>query len=308
VCVARLLLFGLLFCSLVLPGSAQAHAGQPPAPHDIWSAWTWDPLVIFGLAVTGGLYGRGVYVLWQRPTGHALIPFWRVLVFGVGWLALFVALVSPLDALGEALFSAHMVQHMVLILIAAPLLVLGAPLLPVLWGLPGTWRRQTGLRLGDWQRQFRSSWRVLSHPLAAWCLHTIALWVWHAPVLYEAAIRHRWVHVLEHASFLGTALLFWWTILPTEHGAAWRREPVGVLSIFATAMQSGALGALITFSRTPWYAIYAQTTAWWGLTPLEDQQLAGLIMWIPGGTLYMLAAAGLLATWLQEPAHERQQA
>jgi putative membrane protein len=203
-------------------------------------------------------------------------------------LALFVALVSPLDALGTALFSAHMVQHMVLVLVAVPLLVLGAPQTGLLWALAEPRRR----RLGAWWHcatGLRIGWRALSRPLVVWLLHAAALWLWHLPRLYQAALTSELVHLAEHASFLGTALLFWWVLLggsPRE-----RLNPaLGVLYLFSFALQGGLLGALMTFAPAPWYPAYTTTVAAWGLTPLEDQQLAGLIMWVPAGLVYLAAA------------------
>jgi cytochrome c oxidase assembly factor CtaG len=227
-----------------------------------------------------------------------------MVAYAAGLLTLVVALVSPLDALGSALLSAHMAQHLLLIAVAAPLLVLGQPPLALLWGLAEPRRRQ----LGRWWRRvpvLRSAWAVLSLPLVAWLLHTAALWVWHAPPLYQAALEAPMLHGAEHLSFLGTGLLFWWTVLaPGPAGAARSdqgrtRYGLGALSIFALTLQSGLLGALMTFAPSPWYPAYAGRTAPWGLAPLEDQQLAGLLMWVPGGMIYAAVALGLLAVWIR---------
>jgi cytochrome c oxidase assembly factor CtaG len=220
----------------------------------------------------------------------------RAAAFGAGVLALLVALVSPLDAVSAALFSAHMVQHLLLILVAAPLLVLGAPAAPLLLALPAGWRRG----LVRWRRlgPVRSSWSVTAHPLSVWGLHAGTLWVWHLPLLYEAALRHPLIHALEHAAFLATAALFWWLLL----GAGRRPRLDGgaaVLYLFVTAMQGGLLGVLMTFSPEPWYPSYTTTTGAWGLTPLQDQHLAGLIMWVPAGAVYGLVAAAIFVAWLQ---------
>jgi len=204
-----------------------------------------------------------------------------------GLATLAVALISPLDALGEALFSAHMGQHLALILVAAPLVALGAPLAPLLWALPPGARRQVGR---GWRRL-----RWLGRPGPAWLLHTLALWLWHLPGPYQAALVVPWLHLLEHLSFFGTALAFWWSVLP--HGR--RGYAVGALACFAGATQGGALGALLTFSGQPWYPVYAPRVGAWGLTPLEDQQLAGLIMWVPASLVYLGAILALLGAWLQ---------
>jgi putative membrane protein len=208
---------------------------------------------------------------------------------------LFVALVSPLDALGGALFSAHMVQHLTLILVAAPLLVLGRPERAILWIFPRNVRR----RIGAWwhrSRLVRPGWRILTLPLVVWVLHAAAVWIWHAASFYEAALRNDTIHSLEHASFLGTALLFWWVLL-----AAGRRLDYGlsVMFVFTTMMYSGVLGALITFASVPWYPGHAEGARLWGLSLIEDQQLAGVLMWIPASIIYLLTAAALFVCWLR---------
>jgi putative membrane protein len=287
----------VLLVLLGLPRAALAHEGAPPEPHDIWEAWSWEPPVVLGLALAGWAYARGVRALWRRAgRGRGVRP-WQAVAFGSGLAALFVALVSPLDALGSALFSAHMAQHLVLILVAAPLLVVGAPPVLFLWALPEATRRA----VGRWYRRawaLRAAWHALSHPITVWALHAVAVWVWHLPSLYQAALSDEAVHVAEHASFLGTAILFWWVVLGQGHGRGLDRG-LGVLYLFTTAMQGGILGALMTFSPVPWYPAYETTVAAWGLTPIEDQQLAGLLMWVPSGLVYTVAALALFAAWLQ---------
>jgi putative membrane protein len=131
----------------------------------------------------------------------------------------------------------------------------------------------------------------------AWSLHGIGLWLWHAPGLFQAALESELIHALQHLSFLGFALLFWWALI---HG---RQGPLGygaaVFHVFTTAMHSGVLGVLLTFAPTLWYPAYAGSTASWGLTPVEDQQLAGLIVWVPTGVLYLIAGLALFAGWLR---------
>jgi putative membrane protein len=257
-----------------------------------------------GTAITAWLYARGVRALWRRAGVGQGVRRWQAAAFAGGIAALTLALISPLDRLSAALFSAHMVQHLALILVAAPLLVLGAPLLPSLWALPPARRRA----LGRWWKRARAVrflWHAATVPVVAWLLHAVAVWIWHLPALYQSALRSTLVHQLEHISFLGTALLFWWVLIhPAGRrglGYGW-----GVLYVFAAALQSGALGIALTFAPSPWYPAYAATTGAWGLTPLEDQQLAGLIMWIPAGMLYLLAGLVLLAAWARQAEREAQ--
>jgi putative membrane protein len=205
----------------------------------------------------------------------------------IGWAVLAIALLSPLDAWGAQLFSIHMVQHEVLMLVAAPLLVLGKPFAVLAWALPMPWRH--GARRAFGSAWCRSVFGVLTVPVVAWWLHAIVVWVWHAPPLFEASLRNAALHDLQHATFLASALLFWWVMLHRSRGA----NPPSILWISTTLLHTGVLGMLLTFAPAPWYPFYAATTGAWGLTPLEDQQLGGLIMWVPSGALLLAIALGV---------------
>jgi cytochrome c2 len=179
---------------------------------------------------------------------------------------------------------------------AAPLLVLGKPIVPILWSLPLSWRRAAGIVAG--QPWVERPWDRLTQPAVAWTLHAIAIWAWHVPGLFQATLESELVHGAQHLSFLGSALLFWWSLLRVREGRLGR--PAAVLYLFTTAVHTSLLGALLTFSSRVWYPIYAAHTANWGLTPLEDQQLAGVIMWVPAGLAYLAAALIVAASWLKE--------
>jgi putative membrane protein len=257
-------------------------------------AWTFEPAVVLALGLSGWLYLRGLRRLWRSAGTSRGIQRWEAGAFAAGWMALAVALTSPLHRLGDVLFSAHMVQHELLMVVAAPLLVLGRPIVPFLWALPLAWRR----KVGDWADRppVTAAWSFLTLPLVAWVLHAIAIWLWHAPALYQATLDSEAVHTLQHLSFLGTALLFWWTVLRWREGRLGR--PAAVLSVFTTSVHTSLLGALLAFSSSLWYPLYATRTIPWGLTPLEDQQLAGLIMWVPASLAYLIAALLIIASWL----------
>ncbi len=246
-----------------------------------------EPSALLAVLLAGGLYWRGVRIVWQRAGRDHVIHTWQVVCFGGGLLTLLVALESPLDGLSAELFAAHMVQHLALLLVAGPLLVFGAPLVPMLWAVSDASRRV----LGRWLLRMSR----LARPGVAFTLHSVALWVWHIPSLYDAALKSRGVHVLEHVSFLGTAVVFWWAVL---YGARIGYRS-GVVYVFALALESTILGALLAFSPVAWYTGHAATTPTWGMSPLDDQQVAGLIMWVPGGSIYLAAALGLFATSLR---------
>jgi len=282
----------------VLPRVAWAHAGRAPEPHDLWTTWTFAPTVIGGLALACALYARGVRALWRSAGVGRGVPAWRVACFAGGIATLAVALLSPIDGVATALFVVHMIQHMLLVVVAAPLLVLGDPALASLWALGIDARRGVG---GWWrtQRMLPALWGTLRRPLVAFTLHVAALWLWHLPTFYDAALRNEGIHVAEHVSFLATALLFWYPIADPHPR---RRFGIGVatLYLFAAGLQCTLLGALITMARHPWYVGHYATTAAWGLTPLEDQQLAGLVMWIPAGLVYLVALVATVLPALRE--------
>ena len=274
-----------------------AHPGQPPAPHDLWSAWNLHPVLLAGLLLAGWAYRRGRTGGPRRP-----VDTWRARCFTLALVALGLALLSPLDALSNALASAHMVQHLLLLLVAAPLLALSAPSSTILRGSPLAVRQASG----RWRRRLRlthGNLAVLRHPAAVWLLQVGVLWFWHAAAPYDAALDNQFLHLLEHASFLVTAVLFWHVVIGVR-GAARVSGGLGVLLVFAMAMQSVFLSVLLTFARTPWYSGYATTTASWGLDPLTDQQVAGVIMWIPAGGIYLAAALVLLVTWIRATERE----
>lgn len=200
-----------------------------------------------------------------------------------GQIVLVIALLSPLAAL-DGLFTAHMVQHVLLAALAPPLLLAGRPDLFGLYGLPQPWRR--ALFRSRAARAGLAALAAAARPLPAAVLHGAALWLWHAPTAFEAAERSAWLHALEHFSFFATALLFWRGIIGARRPAA---ALAGAGSALATLVHSGFLAALLVFSPAVLYPDATAGAPLWGLTPLEDQQLAGVVMWVPAGLVYLLA-------------------
>lgn len=280
----------LLASAGVVAPVAYAHAPEAEQGSG-WSA------VVALLALFGLAYACGVMRLHRHVTARQEL-YWRALAFFAGWVMLALALLSPLDSAAATAFSLHMVQHEILMLVAAPLLVLGRGLPTLLWAFP----HHTRVALGRASKAawLRSSWRGLTAPLSAWLLHAAALWVWHIPALFNAALANPALHDLQHASFLATALIFWHALL--RHGAHPARG-AAILYLFTTTVHTGVLGALLTFARYPLYAPFDTGLRMFGsLTPLEDQQLGGLIMWVPGALVYVGVALTLLARWLGESA------
>lgn len=251
------------------------------------TGWRWKPEVVGGCLLLLGGYGA-----LARPLGR------RALLFAAGVAALLLALVSPLDRLAHAyLFSAHMAQHLLLVSIAPPLLLLGLPprLLGRLLAHPPARRLEA----------------ALGNPSVGWWAATGLLWVWHLPALYGAALAHDGVHLVQHGLFLASATLFWWPLL----APATARPPLAPWTTFVylfTAMAAGSvLGIVLAFAPPGLYPAYltppdgdglaALVRDGWGLSPGDDQQLGGLLMWIPGGFLYSLALFGALARWFAEP-------
>jgi putative membrane protein len=286
------------------PLAASAHTVDLAHPNQIWSIWIWDPSILIPLGFTLYLYVRGLVRLWRRAGWGRGITYARAACFVAGITTLFIALVSPIDALADDLLSAHMVQHLILIMIAAPLLVLSKPLVPILWALPREWRRSLTRGWAAWSST-HGWWSVVTRPAVTGGLFSLVFLTWHIPPLYQAALRSDAIHATEHASFLGISLLFWWDVI--QPYGRHQRSIGGPIALLALGMFEGSvLGALMTFSNTLWYPAYSSVTRVWGLSPLEDQQLAGLIMWIPAGTIYICVALGLLGSWFHQADREEE--
>jgi cytochrome c oxidase assembly factor CtaG len=258
--------------------------------------WTFEPFTVALLILTSVLYVVGVRAAWRHAGRGAVVRVWQAAAFAGGMLALAIAQVSPLAWLSALLFSAHMTQHEVLMLIAAPLLVLGHPLLAFLWAVPHTHRARVAAAVR--RPAVVRSWRVLTGPLAVFLLHALALWIWHVPALFEAALAHEGIHFFQHMCFLLTAALFWWGMAYGRYGRL--GYGVAVLYVFMTALHNTVLGALLTIAPSTWYSAYDFSAAKLRVDALADQQLAGLIMWIPSGVVFLVVGLALAAAWLGE--------
>jgi putative membrane protein len=261
-------------------------------PRSLWSVeWSWEPSILLSLLILLVWYVAGAV---RRGSIDSLR--WRHAAFLFGWTTLFFALTSPIHELGEHLFSAHMLQHEILILVSAPLIAASHPGATLLWAFAPRHR----LGIGTWVHRVEASAPVLvfTSPTAAWMAEACALWGWHIPYLYQATLYSDWVHASQHLTFLTTAVVFWSALFGVGRPAF--SYGAGTLYVFATAIHCSALGALLTFSTVLWYPAYERTTIAWGLTPLQDQQLGGVIMWVPSALAFITVGLTLFARWIKE--------
>ncbi len=266
----------------------------PNGSHFSQLGWNWNPWILASLMLALIAYVWGLL----RMKGGARARVFgaaRCAAFGAGLTTLFAVLITPLDALDDQLFTAHMMQHLVLMMVAPPLLILGRPGIAFLWAFPLGTRCLLGRA---WVKAGlgRAMHAVMS-PLVVWILCSAALWFWHLPSPYGWALASEFVHALEHVCFFVTSLMFWSLVLPVGH----RRLDYGTTMLFVGTfgVQNGFLGALLTFAGRPLYIAHLHTTAAWGLTPLEDQQLAGLLMWIPASLIHLGTLGVLFIAWLR---------
>ena len=252
--------------------------------------WTLDPVLTIPLGLALLIYVIG----WVRLARRAAVAPPPYLFLG-GWMVLTLALVSPLHEAGEKSFTLHMIEHELIMLAASLLLAASSAGGVLAWGLPLPLRLALG---GGWKSPLQRAWKRLSEPVTATIVQAIVMWAWHAPILFDRALESFGWHVAQHASFLFSSLLFWWSMLHPRGG----RSGYGVSAacLFVTSLIGGALGALMSFSASPWYAQYAAMgMSGIGLDPVTDQQLAGLVMWIPGGMVHGLAALVCFYRWMK---------
>ena len=269
-----------------VPGAAAAHGGHSHEP----PGWTLDPLVTVPLALLLLIFVIGQYRLRQRSK----VARSRSSLFVAGWLVLTLSLVSPLHEGGERSFALHMTEHELIMLLATLLLAAAHAGGTLAWGLPRGLRSRLG---GNWKARLATAWRRLTEPITATIVQSLVMWAWHAPSLFNRALESRGWHVAQHVSFIAASLLFWAAMLNVRRGS----YLLSAACLFITSLVEGALGALMTFSSSPWYPAYAAMgLSGVGLDPVTDQRLAGLLMWIPGGLIHGAMAVGLLYRWLRQ--------
>ncbi len=261
-------------------------------------SWSWEPTILVGLGLALGLYTIGWRRLQQRGRGRVGLPAWRAWCFVAGLLTVGVALLSPIGVYGGLFFFLHMTQHVLLILVAAPLLWLGMPLLPWLWALPKGLRHGVG-RLLTPRHPVRRLFDRITRPGFALAVHLATVAIWHVPAFYDMAQGRTLVHDVQHVTFFGTALLFWWPVAPPI-GRPSLAGGAAILYLVPPMLEGKLLGALITFAPQPLYDTYQLVPRVWDLSVLEDQQLSGIVMWIGGALLFFLAMIVLFLLWFNQ--------
>lgn len=249
--------------------------------------WSWEPTILAGLALQAGAYLACVGPLRRSFRDAAPVPRWQVQTFLFGVLILFIALVSPLGILSDGyLLSAHMVQHLLVTMVAPPLLLVGTPR----WLFRLLVRSQVGLAIG----------RALTHPILALFVFNLILVAWHLPVNYDRSLNDSTVHAIQHVMFISAATLTWWPIFSPLDELPRLPDPLQLLYLFLASIPPTLLGAVITFAGDVLYPTYARAPRVWGISAETDQQLGGLIMWIVGALIYLGVLTAVFFRWFNQ--------
>ena len=271
-----------------------AHGSIPPGM-PWWQAWSVDPGLLLPIAAVAWFYLRGLRRWDQRSRTH---PWWRSVLFYTGIAVYLLAMESPIDRLGAHHFSMHMLQHELVMLYAVPLILLGAPTTPLLRGIPG-WLRRGVVRPLAGRAWGRFIYRVLTHPATAIFVMAVVLFLWHlAPGWWEASLADQRVHDLQHVSFSLAAALFWWNVIDPKPLHSRIPYLPRVLYVFGGMIPKHVLAAMITFAPEPLYPSYLATYRVLPIDPASDQQLAGLLMWVPSQALTLSVMAVMFFMWL----------
>ncbi|MEM7332924.1 MAG: cytochrome c oxidase assembly protein [Chloroflexota bacterium] len=283
-----------------------------PITRAVLQSWNWQIEVIVVLVLMCTLYTRGWFRLRQRTRAklrnlpiekqrYRLAVRWRLISYWAGLLLVALALISPIDPLGQQLFFFHMIQHLLLIMFAPPLLLIANPMPFVLWGLPNPLRIRFGWFLAWLLRKdapFRRGLLFVTNPGVLWMLWVIALFAWHDPGLYNAALEIEWVHQAEHLTFFLTSMLLWWNVTNARPRI---RKKISLLAriglLIAAVPPNMLLGVILSFAQ-PVYSYYETVPRLWNIGLQADQQIGGVIMWVPGSMMYVIAALILIARLL----------
>lgn len=290
----RLLPPVLIGIHLLLPARVLAHGAEAPTPSfpSVLLEWRFDPTAIVPLVLVAALYAWAVRRVDAAHPGNRH-PAHRTWLFMAGLVAIAVALTSPIEAYEGLLFSVHMIQHMLLELVAAPLLLAGAPITLALRVSSPRVRR--GLLAVLQSRVVH----VISFPVIAWVLFAAVNWGWHFSTLYDQALENELLHYFQHATFLGAALLFWWPAIGADP-SPWRLpHPMRLFYLFLAMPQNSFLGVALLQTSTVLYPHYVTNGRTWGPSPLEDQHLGGVLMWVVGDMAFLAGMAVVVALWVR---------
>jgi putative copper resistance protein D len=290
----RLLPPVLIGIHLLLPARVLAHGAEAPTPSfpSVLLEWRFDPTAIVPLVLVAALYAWAVRRVDAAHPGNRH-PAHRTWLFMAGLVAIAVALTSPIEAYEGLLFSVHMIQHMLLELVAAPLLLAGAPITLALRVSSPRVRR--GLLAVLQSRVVH----VISFPVIAWVLFAAVNWGWHFSTLYDQALENDLLHYVQHATFLGAALLFWWPAIGADP-SPWRLpHPMRLFYLFLAMPQNSFLGVALLQTSTVLYPHYVTNGRTWGPSPLEDQHLGGVLMWVMGDMAFLAGMAVVVALWVR---------
>lgn len=259
------------------------------------SSWEWRLEIIVILLALGLLYSFGWSRLRRQSARHGMATWPRLVAYLAGLGIVAVSLMSPIDLLGGQLFFMHMIQHMLTIMLAAPLLLLANPYPFMIWGLPAGGRRAV-TRLFTEDSAFQSGLGAVTRPVVTWLVFLTVYLGWHDATLYNAALRSDWVHDVQHITFFLAAVLFWWPVVgPAPH--IHKRFPGFARMVYLIGMipPNMFVGVSIAYATTVIYTYYESVPRIWGVSALEDQMLGGAIMWIPGSMMFIIAALIVLA-------------
>ena len=250
------------------------------------NVWRFDPSLVLGLVALVAAYAYGARYLRRQGWWGKEIGGRHVVFFAAGVSILALALMSPIDHIGEKyLLSVHMVQHILLAMIAPPLILLGIPRWMMQWVL-------------DFLR-LEPVVKFVTHPVLGFIAFNAALIAWHVPALYEAALRDPIIHIVEHLCFMGAGFLAWYPVIDPARQHARFHPLAQIVYLFLFVIPSGVLGAVFAFAQTPIYSTYAQAPRLWGLDAMADQATAGGIMWVPGWAIYFTALSIVFALWMR---------
>ena len=285
-----------------------------PVNRAILLSWNWRPEVIIVLGLAAGLYIRGWVLLRRRTKSHkrkrragqpySLTAVWRLIFYLSGIFVIGVALLSPIDVLGGQLFFMHMIQHLLLIMIAPALLLIANPMAVTLWGMPRNVRKSVGKGLSfilNSDSKYRGWIRTATSPGIVWLMWVIVIVGWHDPGMYNWALESESAHNLEHITFFIVSMLYWWLVIGAGPRIHKQFSLIGRIAFVILAIPPNMLtGMVIAFTPTPQYTYYLNVPRIWNVDVLTDQMWSGVIMWVPGSMMFIIAALVLIAELLGE--------